>query len=183
MLLEGHHFRWYNKIAIESIRQNLKKEKKWWRGGSRLNVRKHFLVVSISLCKADRQGEAVESGFHCSPREIVTVEVLKTKLNSALVNVLQGITPHWARSGQDQLTDLFYVYFLLFLTVRRKLCEGRAQSSLPHLSESRLHYAARSCLNLCSLQVLTLSHHFCSSCPWFPLLLRSTGKNFPERRH
>lgn len=48
------------------------------------------------------------------------MEVLKTKLNSALVNMLEGITLCWARYGQDQLTDLFYVYFLLFLTVGKK---------------------------------------------------------------
>lgn len=34
--------------------------------------------------------------------------------------MLQGITLCWARYGQDQLTDLFYVYFLLFLTVGKK---------------------------------------------------------------
>lgn len=143
----------FNTSIRKCIKEKGKREKKKKREREKEieEKGKYFLVVSISLCKADRQGEAVESGFHRFPREIVTVEVLKTKLNSALVNMLQGITPHWARSGQDQLTDLFYVYFLLFLTVRRKLCKGRAQSSLPHLSESRLHYAAHSCLILCSL--------------------------------
>lgn len=30
--------------------------------GGRLNVRKYFLVVRVSLCKADRQGDAVGCG-------------------------------------------------------------------------------------------------------------------------
>jgi len=34
--------------------------------------------------------------------------------------MLQGITLCWARNGQDQLIDLFCIYFLLFLTVGKK---------------------------------------------------------------
>lgn len=36
-------------------------------GRSRLNVRKYFLIVSISLCKADRQGDVAGCRVRLSP--------------------------------------------------------------------------------------------------------------------
>lgn len=97
-------------VIQKSINRINKTELKQKWGESRLNVRKYFLVVRASLCKADRQGDVgcrvrlspLPSGdCHCGG--------FKNKAELSINKYAAGNNPVLDRYGQDQLTDLFTV--------------------------------------------------------------------------
>lgn len=97
--------------------------------------------------------------------------------------MLQGITLCWARYGQDQLTDLFYVYFLLFLTVGKKTLLEKSLNLPPPLlfffKENRLSGTAGSALlNPAATSLPPV--FFCS--PSIPTLIEKPGKEFPGQK-
>lgn len=99
--------------------------------------------------------------------------------------MLQGITLCWARYRQDQLTDLFCAYFLLFLTVGEKTSLEKSLNLPPppaFLKKKKSTDSLALQAQLCSLQQQSLSHQLSSAHHPSPLLLRSPGKNFLDRK-
>lgn len=170
----------------KSINRINKTEMKKKSEGCRLNVRKYFLVCeSLPLqSRSTRRCSRLQSQAFTTSLGRLSLEVLKTKLNSALVNMLQGITLCWARYGQDQLTDLFYVYFLLFLTVgKRTLLEKSLKPpSTPCLfffKDNRLSGIAGSALLITAATSLP-PVLLCS--PSIPTLIEKPWKELPGEK-
>lgn len=98
--------------------------------------------------------------------------------------MLQGITLCWARYGQDQLTDLFYVYFLLFLTVGKKSLLEKSVNLPPppclfFFQENRLSGIAGSALLIAAATSLP-PVSLCS--PAIPTLIEKPWKEFPGQK-